>query len=653
MTEASKSLPQIGDRLRRLCALMLAAFSLVSLASFGTADSVSAEPAPRSPVTATGTGGRTGTVTPGVDLSNEVINISWSGFRPTTQQNIYTVIILQCKANPVSLADCFTAEPFPDLANGNRLLDSTAADGTGSAQFEVRPASNLPQLGCSATNPCSMLVYENDALPIQAGSLPDARVVIPITFAPSQADCPTITDFDVRVDGSATSAGLFYSWAARICQGESSVVLDYTETSSTTGRENFLAGLIDFGVTALPATEEELSHHPEHRDYSYAPIAASAVVVAYNLTDPFTGLRVENLVVSPRLVARLVTNSSVETIVRDRELLNINPTVRFPTNGINPILVRAERNAATTILTSWMSADPEAKKFLANTDTWRVALNSSYVGYSYPRDAFELVDNDSRYLPRQGQKNIATRMFYGVSPTGTQAEVTSARGVIGIVDLPTAKRFGLQVAGLLMPNGSVVQVTDDSILRGIADAELSAAGTLVADPTPEDPLAYPMIKVDYAMVPKTFDTEEKIADVRRVLNYAVGDGQNLLPSGYITLPDLMRAETRKIVDAIGVPVVATTTTIVRQAITVPRTRPRATVPPSTVAPTTTTSTTTSSTSTTQPAPITVPEAKLSDDFSGQRSPSGLMLGLGGLSGAVILGTAPWRKLGTRRKKVVS
>jgi ABC-type phosphate transport system substrate-binding protein len=653
VTEASKSLPQIGDRLRRLCALMLAAFSLASLASFGAADSALAEPAPRSPVTATGTGGRTGTVTPGVDLSNEVINISWSGFRPTTQQNIYTVIILQCKANPVSLADCFTAEPFPDLANGNRLLDSTAADGTGSAQFEVRPASNLPQLGCSATNPCSMLVYENDALPIQAGSLPDARVVIPITFAPSQADCPTITDFDVRVDGSATSAGLFYSWAARICQGESSVVLDYTETSSTTGRENFLAGLIDFGVTALPATEEELSHHPEHRDYSYAPIAASAVVVAYNLTDPFTGLRVENLVVSPRLVARLVTNSSVETIVRDRELLNINPTVRFPTNGINPILVRAERNAATTILTSWMSADPEAKKFLANTDTWRVALNSSYVGYSYPRDAFELVDNDSRYLPRQGQKNIATRMFYGVSPTGTQAEVTSARGVIGIVDLPTAKRFGLQVAGLLMPNGSVVQVTDDSILRGIADAELSAAGTLVADPTPEDPLAYPMIKVDYAMVPKTFDTEEKIADVRRVLNYAVGDGQSLLPSGYITLPDLMRAETRKIVDAIGVPVVATTTTIVRQAVTVPTTRPRATVPPTTVAPTTTTSTTTSSTTTTQPAPITVPKAKLSDDFSGQRSSSGLMLGLGGLSGAVILGTAPWRKLGARRRKVVS
>jgi hypothetical protein len=380
-------------------------------------------------------------------------------------------------------------------------------------------------------------------------------------------------------------------------------------------------------------------------------VAASAVVVAYNLTDPFTGLRIENLVVSPRLVARLVTNSSVETFVRDRELLNINPTVRFPTNGINRILVRAERNAATTILTSWMSADPEAQKFLADTDTWRVRLNASYVGYSYPRDAFELVDNDPGYLPRQGQKSIATRMFYGVSPTGTQAEPTSARGVIGIVDLPTAKRFGLQVAGLLMPNGSVVQVTEDSILRGIADAEVSAAGTLVADPTPEDPLAYPMIKVDYAMVPKTFDTEEKIADVRRVLSYAVGDGQSILPSGYVNLPDAMRAKTRKIVEAIGVPVVATTT-IARQVVTVPTTRSRITVPQTTVEPTAS-STTTSTSTTTEPAPITVPQPQLSDDFSGDRSSSGLMLGLGGLSGAFILGTAPWRKLGIRRKKVVS
>jgi len=648
--ESSTSSPRIADRLRRAAAIALAAFSVATLATAGHGSAVHAEPPARAVSTANGTGGRSATVSPGVDLTNEVVTVSWSGFRPTTQQNVYTVLVVQCEANPVSLDDCFTAEPFPALANGTRLVDSTAADGTGSAQFEVRPASNLPQLACSATNPCSILVYENDALPITPGGLPAAHVVIPITFAPSQADCPNITDFDVRVDGSATSASLFYAWAARICQGDGAVVLDYTETSSTTGRENFLSGLVDIGVTALPASTEELEAHPGHRDFSYAPVATSAVVVAYNLTDPFTGQRVDNLVLSPRLVARLVTNTNIETFVRDRELLNLNPTVRFPSNGINRILVRAERSATTNILTSWFAADAEAQKFLAGNDTWRVAVNPAYVGYAYPRDSFELVDTDPFYLPRQGQKNIALRMFYGVSPTASQSESTSIRGVIGIMDLPTAKRFGLQVAGLLVTDGSVVLPTDDAIARGIADADVTPSGVLVADPTPEDPLAYPMVKVDYAMVPKNFDTTTKIADVRRVLGYAVGEGQSLLPSGYLPLPEAMRVATRTIVNAIGAPTTTTT-----RAPTPTTSRPRY-QPPATVAveATTTTSSTTSTTivrtTTTEPAPITVPAPEFAGDLGSAESSSALLLGIGGLSGAALLGTAPWRKLLAKRRR---
>jgi ABC-type phosphate transport system substrate-binding protein len=649
--ESSTSSPRIADRLRRAAAIALAAFSVATLATAGHGSAVHAEPPARAVTTANGTSGRTATVGPGVDLTNEVVTVSWSGFRPTTQANVYTVIVLQCEANPTSLDDCYTAEPFPTLANGNRLLDSTAADGTGSAQFEVRPASNLPQLACSATNPCSILVYENDAQPIPPGSLPAARVVLPITFAPSQADCPNITDFDVRVDGSATSAGLFYAWAARICQGQDAVVLDYTETSSNTGRENFLAGLVDLGVTALPATTEELEAHPEHRDFSYAPVAASAVVVAYNLTDPYSGQRVNNLVLSPRLVARLVTNTNIETFVRDRELLNLNPTVRFPSNGINRILVRAERTASTRILTSWFAADAEAQKFLAGNDTWRVAVNPAYLGYTYPRDSFELVDTDPSYLPRQGQKNIALRMFYGVSPTGSQSESTSIRGVIGVMDLPTAKRFGLQPAGLLMPDGSVVLPTEDAIARGIADADVTPSGVLVADPTPEDPLAYPMVKIDYAMVPKNFDTTAKIADVRRVLGYAVGEGQSLLPSGYLPLPEAMRVATRTIVEAIGAPTTTTTTRAPTPTTSRPRYQPPATVA---VEATTTTSSTTSTTivrtTTTEPAPITVPDPEIAGDLGSAESSSALLLGIGGLSGAALLGTAPWRKLLAKRRR---
>ena len=649
MTGLDTSSPATRGRLRLLSAVVLGVFSLSLVVTNGSAGMVRAEPVPRSSSTASGTGGRSATVSPGVDLTNEVVTVSWSGFRPTNQQGVYNVLIVQCEANPVSLDDCYTADPFPALSNGTRVADSTAADGTGSAQFEVRPASNLPQLACSATNPCSIMVYENDAQPVIPGTLPTAHVVIPVAFAPSQADCPNITDFDVRVDGSSTSASLFYAWAARICQGAGAVVVDYTETSSTSGRENFLAGLVDMGVTALPASDDELAGHPDRREFSYAPVAASAVVVAYNMTDPFTGQRIDNLVLSPRLVARLVTNTSIETFVRDRELLNLNPGVRFPTNGINRILVRAERSATTQILTNWMSVDPEAQKFLTNNDTWRVALNPAYVGYAYPRDSFELVDTDPAYLPRQGQKNVALRLFYGVSPTGSQSESTNVRGAIGITDLTTARRFGLQVAGVLMPDGSVVRPTDDSIARGIADADTTSSGVLVADPTPEDPLAYPMVKVDYAMVPKAFDTAKKIADVRRLLDFAVGEGQDSLPAGYLALPESLRARTRAVSAAIGVP--TTTTRAPVPTTSRPRYQPPATS--AVVEDTTTTTTTTSvvrTTTTSEPAPITVPPARLDGSLGEPRNASALMLGLGGLSGAAILGTAPWRRWLERRRK---
>lgn len=643
-----------AERVRKVSAILLASVSLFALLATTTHGVAQAEPTPRDPATANGTGGRSASVTPGVSLTNEVVTVSWSGFRPTTQQGVYTVLVVQCRANPTSMTDCYSAEPFPDLANGNRVLDSTASDGTGSAQFEVRPASVLPQLACSATNPCSLLVYENDALPILPGTLPAAHVVIPLTFAPSQADCPNITDFDVRVDGSATSAALFYTWAAQVCAGSDPVVVDYTETSSTTGRENFLNGLVDIGVSALPASEEELGHHPGHRDFSYAPVAASAVVVAYNLTDPFTGQRIDNLVVSPRLVARLVTNSSVETFIRDRELLNLNPTVRFPANGVNRILVRAERSASTSILTNWIATDAEAQKLLSNNDTWRVALNPAYVGYTYPKDSFELVDTDPAYLPRQGQKNLALRLFYGVSPTGSQAEPTTARGVIGVVDLPTARRFGLQVAGLLASDGSVVRPTDESILKGILDADRSASGVLIADPTPEDRTAYPLIKVDYAMVPKSFDSEAKVADVRRVLSYAVGAGQDILPAGYVALPETLRAEARAVIDVVGLPTTTVAPTTPAPVTTVRVSRPRMTVAPTTIPETTTTSTTSSTTTTTTTtttlAPITIPEPEIGSGIGSARSGTSTLLALGGLSGAALLGTAPWQRALKRRPR---
>lgn len=634
--------------LRQRFALVLAVVS-VAMLSVGVGDTrVLAEPPVRADATASGTNSRGGVVSPGTSLTNEVVTVSWSGFTPTLPNGLFGVLIVQCKASAITLADCYTVDPYPAIENGTRVASSTATDGTGSARIEIRPASYLPSLNCSATNPCSVMVYENDGRAIPDGSLPENRVVVPITFAPSQADCPNITDFDVRADGSATSAALFYDWAAKLCTGENSVVVDYTENSSTTGRENFLSGLTDFAVSGLPATEEELSSHPEHREFSYVPLVASATVIAYNFTDPFTGRQLDGLVLSPRLVARVISNSSLETFFLDRELQRLNPGMRFPTSVLARPLIRAERNADTRIVTSWFSSDSNAQLFLGGNDPFRISVTPSYIGYPYPQDLFETVSPDSEYVPRQGQRAASLRLFYGVKPTGTSVEDTSTVGFIGVVDLPTARRFGLKVAKLLQPDGTSVAPTDASILAGVADMDISAEGVYIADPTPEDMNGYPLSKIEYALVPKTFPTQTKVDKVLRLLQYGLNEGQTSLPSGYVALPETLKISAISAIASVSIPTTTTTTTTTTTSTTTVAPKKKY-VPPATttLAPTTTTTTSTTTTSTTTTtttlAPITVPKATSDLPGSGSSKSGMLYTGLIGLSGAALLGTVKPRK----------
>lgn len=492
-------------------------------------------------------------VTPSEGLANQVVEVTWTGFTPTTAQGLNSVVLYQCTAQPTSLADCFTDAPFPELPEGTRQLARTAADGTGRSVFEIRPAANLPRLACSESTPCSILAFENDGVPPPAGGLHPTTVIAPLTFARSQADCPPVTNFDVRVDGAASAAPAFYRWAAQLCSATSPLVVDFTETSSTTGRENFLADLVDIGVSSEPVRAEELEAHPERGAFTYAPVTLTAVTVAFNFRDPLTGEPVRDVVLSPRLVARLVTDTNIASFFGDPELRELNPTVRFPSVTNAAPALRAERNAATRMVTSWMANDPATKRFLAGDDDYGVAINPAYEDYPYPRDLFENVAQSSQFLPRAGQRNVALRMFYGVRPAGSTQENPAEIGFMGIVDLPTARRFGLQTARLINPAGEAVAASEESVLAGLQTMARTPAGTLTMDGATADPAAYPLVKVDYALVPDEPASADRGADMAALLTYVAGDGQGVLPPGYVPLTAELRDQTRQVAAALVAP----------------------------------------------------------------------------------------------------
>ena len=497
---------------------------------------------------------------PTTGLGNQVVRVAWSGFTPTDELGNHAVFIYQCSAAPQSLQDCALDDPFPSSAQGNAVFTGfTGPDGAGSTFFEVRDGTRLPSLGCAESTPCSMLVFETGN-PVGDDQLPPGAHVIPIEFAPSPTDCPPVDDFDVRVEGEASAAELFYSWAADRCLASDPLVIDYTETSSNSARASTLAGQVDVGITSLPATSDELEPLADPPALAYAPVNLNAITFAYFIIDPVTNERITDLTLSARLAARLITNTELLDFFNDPELRALNPGHDWPSLGVAPPLLRAERNADTPIVTSWIAQDTAAQRFLAGNDT--PTVQPAYQDYPYPVDAFENASGDTAYQPRQGQHEVALRTFYGVRPADSGLTRPSVQGIIGILDRPTAERFELPTAKLVNAGGVAVAASDESVLAGFAAMESDEDGFFLPQVAPDDEAAYPLVKIDHAMITLGTASPATARAIASTLRFAAGEGQSNLHQGVTALPEVLRDRTREVAELVkdASPPPATTTT---------------------------------------------------------------------------------------------
>jgi ABC-type phosphate transport system substrate-binding protein len=505
------------------------------------------------PASSAGVGGRSATATPTEGLRTQVARISWSGFRPTNlDSGLYAVNVVQCRANPKSIQDCDNRLAFPNPENGTRVTGAiTGPDGTGSALIEIRAAADLPSLACTQSRPCSALVYEVTG-PTPTNRLPDAYALAPLEFAPSAADCPPVKQYDVRTGGEASGGPLLYSIAAERCTGADPQIIDYTETSSNLGRQSLLQGQIDVGITSLPATAEERAAVTDPPAVAYAPLDLTAITVVFTMRDPGTGLPITDLVLTPRLVARIISESDLGTFFADPELRRLNPGVHWPAVALASPLVRAEKNADTWMTTAWLNGDRAARALLDGNDPEGVEVSRAWKSVVYPTDEFGALAGPGSYQPFQGETPVVRRVFYGVRPSDSVPARPDTFGFVGIVDLPTARRYNLPVARLVNAAGVAVAPTEKSVLAGFHAMDVAADGTRRPTAGGRDADAYPLVKVDYAMVTRQSPSEARRTSIASFLRYVAGAAQDSLPPGYTALPAELVGETNAVADSLTV-----------------------------------------------------------------------------------------------------
>ncbi|MEV6480733.1 hypothetical protein [Streptomyces sp. NPDC051576] len=316
----------------------------------------------------------------------------------------------------------------------------TGADGTGKEYFEVQTANEAPHLGCGTpvstngvTRPrsCWLVIVPQghldldgkpyaDRSQVNAGSPVSStnwknRVAIPLHFNTVGTNCALGSD-ERATTGSELVADAMTSWQAALCP--TGTVYGYTELGEPDTRSKLTAdGSSGLGFTTRALGADDGTTAPSGTT-AYAPVALSGAVIGFTIErrakagapasiERLAGTKVESIDLTPRLVAKLLTESYRNSpwgavlggtaaggygwaknnpagLASDPEFIALNPEFAYLSVAETPstdtdLLTALGHSDTARALWQWIMSDKEARQFLGGiSDDWGMRVNPYY-----------------------------------------------------------------------------------------------------------------------------------------------------------------------------------------------------------------------------------------------------------------------------------
>lgn len=573
------------------------------------------------------------TVSQTKNLVNEMVHVSWTGFTPSSEilydqtATDYPVMVAECNSVHVKFwKQCYGANnggvqgSFGPFGPMNTVYATTSRNGTGELDVQILTTEENQFLGCTSKHECSLVIVPSQggntlgspvkcgdhsldpggtdlgqfAFSSQTGQCTWAqRIVIPLTFAPAPTNC-AIEKAAFTAIGSPMLQRAMNQWRARLCAGSSPLAITYNSSlTEPAAIADLPTGLGDIALTTRPGPTTVGG-----KKYTYAPLAISAVTIAYWVDNPNTGKPVRNLKLDPRLVAKLVTQSydfenegcgnkkppkiigcdgAVDgnpfSLFDDPEFIKLNPKVKAPAgNGaaFQVPTVESGHSDMTWEVTRWIATNKDAGGFMTGQfDQWGMHVNTDYLGLKYPLDSFTGQDSYQviahKYSPVFPLSLVASYQAQNWDP-GTDwekdqfgnfprdpIEVPGERALFAVLDEGDAAAFRFPTARLLNDKGRYVAPTDKSMTAALQSMFTNKSNKITQEVnfSTQKADAYPLTMVIYAMVPVSGEKPAKAAAIARFLNFVAGPGQKPgvqpgdLAPGYLPLPANLRAQTLK------------------------------------------------------------------------------------------------------------
>jgi phosphate transport system substrate-binding protein len=309
--------------------------------------------------------------------------------------------------------------------------------------------------------------------------------------------------------GATLPFPLYAKWSSEFSRVDTRARVNYQPLGSGAGIRQVSDGVVDFGATDEPMSDEELKRASQQGsgDLVHVPMTIGAVVVTFNAPG------VTELKLTPDVVADVFRG--VVSRWDDPRLRAANPTASLPARPIT-VIHRADGSGTSATFTAYLSK---------NSAAWKEDIGAG----TTPR--FPV--------------GIGARGNDGVT-----AQVKSTPFAIGYVELAYARQASLPIALVRNRSGSYVAPSTSSLDH--------AARSFITVPMKEDlrisivdstdPDAYPIAALSFLILPRDARHRARADSLARFVWWSLHDGQRFAEAlDYAPLPPEYVAQAERLV----------------------------------------------------------------------------------------------------------
>lgn len=293
--------------------------------------------------------------------------------------------------------------------------------------------------------------------------------------------------------GASFPAPLYQRWFSVYNQQNPNVRISYQSIGSGAGVEQFIQGTVDFGASDVAITDKQADL--VERGVITLPMTAGSIVLAYNLPNVETGLRLPRAVYTDIFLGKIKNWNNPRIAVA-------NPGVNLPNLPIR-VVHRSDGSGTTSVFTQHLSAiSPEWKREVGSAKTveWAVGIGA------------------------KGNE-------------GVTAQIKQAQGTIGYVEYGYATQNNVPMAALENKAGNYIKPTPESAARTLEAVELPANNLIAFITDPAGEQSYPIVTYTWLLTYDQYQDPNKAQVLENFVDWALTEGQKYSAElGYIPLP---------------------------------------------------------------------------------------------------------------------